>query len=120
LKATLALIIWCLFIAVASLMPLGSDSIDLIPYQDKWIHWFCYTVLAYLGGKSLGSGRFQNNKWLLLTVLIGASAYGFVIECLQGLFNTGRHFDYFDIIANIIGSMMGSLIYYLKRQKGFL
>ena len=43
--------------------------------------------------------------------------YGIVIENAQAFLNTGRYFEYFDIIANIIGSLLGSLVYHFIRQK---
>ena len=114
MKAILALIIWSLLIAVFSLIPLESSGPELMPHQDKLIHMICYAVLAYLSllafGKNEGFEKYL--KGLIFCII-----YGIVIENAQAFLNTGRYFDYFDIIANIIGSLLGSLIYHFIRQK---
>lgn len=117
MKANLALAIWTILVAVASLVPLGNSVGMSIPHQDKLVHIFMYAIMAYLALKV----HWHNNKSISSVLAIMLSIlYGCLMEYAQLLFSELRHFDYFDIIANIIGSMMGSLIYYLKRQKGFL
>ncbi len=112
MKATLALVVWSLTIAVVCLIPIQSQGLELIPHQDKLIHAFCYAVLAGLISWVLSSKTFiSNSQKRLFWAILSASIYGFFIECLQAVLNTGRHFDYFDIIANIIGSLIGSLLY---------
>jgi VanZ family protein len=117
LKANLALAIWIILVTMASLMPLDNNGRMMIPHQDKLVHIFMYAIMAYLALKV----HWHNNKSISYGLAIILSIlYGCLMEYAQLLFSEFRHFDYFDIIANIIGSMMGSLIYYFKRQKGFL
>jgi len=113
-KALLALIIWSLLIAVFSLIPLQSSGPEIIPHQDKLIHLICYAVLAYLALMAFGQ---KGGQSIYLKLIVGCIIYGIVIEIAQALLNTGRYFDYFDIIANIIGSLTGSLVYNFFRQK---
>lgn len=108
-----ALIFWMMFIAVFSLMPLDSRSPDFLPQQDKLFHILAYAVLSWL----IFAVKSNQAKVSALCWSAGiAIFYGCVIEGLQALVNTGRYFEYFDIIANIIGSFTGSLVYYFTRK----
>jgi len=95
---------------VFSLIPLESNGPELIVHQDKLIHLICYAVLSYLALTAIGkSSIIRLYFWSILFAIL----YGIGIEIAQALLNTGRYFDYFDIIANIIGSLLGSLVFYL-------
>jgi VanZ family protein len=109
LKAILALIIWTVFITVFSLIPVDGVEMEVIPFQDKLIHFVFYTVLAYL---LLYVLKPKSLVLVAIVAFIVSSSYGFLMECLQYLLNTGRYFDNFDIIVNIIGSLTGSLLFY--------
>ena len=47
----------------------------------------------------------------LLAVVALVSAYGFLMEWMQGTFFEGRFFDVFDGIANTIGAILGIVIF---------
>jgi len=109
LKANLALTIWSLVIAVSSLIPIQSTGPEWIPQLDKLIHVISYAILAFLALLALRSKSQKGRFWLVIICVI---LYGILIECAQAMANTGRYFEYFDIIANIIGSLIGSLIFF--------
>ncbi|NNE26711.1 MAG: VanZ family protein [Saprospiraceae bacterium] len=113
LKATTALFTWTLIVTVLSLMPDTGNHKEWIPYQDKWAHVLMYFVLSICICRL--KAKFSL-KWVITAFFI-ACFYGFCLECIQGAFISGRHFDYFDIIANIIGSLTGSCLFYLSRKK---
>lgn len=95
------------------LMPTNNLNLNDYGNTDKLVHVLLFGVLAYLIVNVL------NYKKVIKSIIIAvfaASSYGFLIECLQGELNTGRYFDYFDIIANISGSLIGSIIFYLLRK----
>lgn len=79
--------------------------------MDKMAHAFVYFVLTYLALRALQKTRDLGKKsyW---TMIILCSLYGFVLECVQFGFFPGRYFERLDIIANIIGSLIGALFYY--------
>ena len=108
-----ALFAWTVFVTVLSLKPDTGIHIEWIPYQDKWAHLLMYFVLAIC---ICNLNPKMSSKWAI-SAFFTASFYGFCLECIQGAFITGRHFDYFDIIANIIGSLTGSYLFYLSRKK---
>ena len=113
LKAKLTLLVWLVLILILSLIPVNTEVKELIPYQDKYIHIFMYLVLALFMMNCFVKIGF---KQVFVTIIFGI-IYGSAIEVLQGLLNTGRYFDYFDIIANIIGSLTGSLLFYRFYKK---
>ena len=115
MKAKLALILWSSLIAVFSLVPMESSGPELFPHEDKLVHLLCYAILTLLMCR-VADSIVSGSKYILLALMFSIS-YGIIMECLQASLNTGRHFDYFDIIANIIGSLTGSLMYYLLRKK---
>lgn len=114
IESNFPLIIWMLLIGVLSLIPLGSGGPDLIPNQDKILHFISYALLAWLMYHCFSAGSM---RYPMIVALIMSILYGLLIEVLQGIVNTGRCFDYFDIIANIIGSLAGSFMYYFTRTK---
>ena len=97
-------------------MPLGDQTSEWIPYQDKYMHFLMYFIQAYLIYGVL-SQKYQNTKSVLILSIVLASGFGLMLEFIQEALNTGRHFDYFDIIANIIGSLVGSLLNNFLRTK---
>ena len=53
---------------------------------------------------------YQSNKnYILLSFLIGA-LFGIIIEMLQVTLTSYRSFDFFDIIANILGLCLGLIL----------
>lgn len=107
---------WAIFILILSLLP-GRDLPEISIWQiDKVIHFLFYFILVfllYLAGKDEKiDPRNLFRFWMI------ASLYGFLIECMQGLFMADRFFDPFDEIANSIGSLIAALILfvYLRRK----
>lgn len=99
-----------MIVTLASLMPFESNNAELIPYQDKWVHWIMYATMAFLLNGVLKQFKIKHRKQLIYSVVL-TSVYGIIMELLQAVLNTGRHFEYFDIIANIIGSISGCLLF---------
>lgn len=72
-----------------------------------------YLIMAFLLGLVFQQYfRGKQMKTLGWSILV-ASGYGYLMEILQGALNTGRLFDKFDIIANIIGSFAGTMLFYM-------
>lgn len=98
-------IIWLAAITFASLISARSiSSVGMIniPGFDKFVHFVMYMLLCFLLLKSIKGKNMQ--------VLALCICYGILMEMLQFLISTGRSFDFFDIIANIIGANVGALL----------
>ena len=99
--------------SIALLMPTNEVNLNDYGNLDKLIHAVIFGVSSVLLLRC-----FKDKESIMsyfLTVLF-VSSHGILIEFLQGELNTGRNFDYLDIIANIIGSLIGSTIFYLLRK----
>ncbi|TVR81238.1 MAG: VanZ family protein [Saprospirales bacterium] len=110
---------WTLLIAITSLAPsrsFGEVGVD-IRHLDKVIHFTLYMILAFLASgalrksenNELSTTRSEKLKYLWIVLLIGG--YGFFLEVMQELMDMGRHFDVWDIIANIAGTFTGMIIF---------
>lgn len=55
--------------------------------------------------------------WKYLLSLIMGIGWGFMMELFQRIMNIGRHYSVFDLLANIIGAISGTLLYYYLIQR---
>lgn len=113
-KVTLAL---ALGIAVVSLLP--GESLP----QFSWGQMISLDTLGHFGLYALLSFVFLY-EWLRnqrsvrgqlsdsIRIWASTSVFGILLEVLQATMITGRFFEVSDIIANIIGSMTGILMYF--------
>jgi len=74
---------------------------------DKIAHIIAYAALAFL---------LMRDKLSVLIVLIFCFFYGLGIELLQGRYFESRHFEIFDLFANISGSILGIVFYNLLKR----
>jgi VanZ family protein len=86
------------FITVTCLMP-ARDVPDVGTY-DKVIHAFFYTVLAFWFASIL-----QRRHLLRLLLVLGA--FGGLIELAQEAMHLGRHAEWADLLADVIGAAAG-------------
>ncbi|WP_222707032.1 VanZ family protein [Neolewinella aurantiaca] len=77
---------------------------------DKVAHFGAYGVFALLLSVTFSEGRI---KWVILRSVFIAAGFGVLMEILQGISGTGRHFDPVDMVANLLGAVLGGLVYYL-------
>ena len=79
-----------------------------IPNFDQVIHivfHFVFTILWFLYlKKKLNS---LNNFKTLSMALVLSFIFGIIIEVLQEFFTTTRSADIFDILSNVLGSLLG-------------
>ncbi|MCB0689394.1 MAG: VanZ family protein, partial [Saprospiraceae bacterium] len=111
-KYNFAAALWSLLILALSMMP--GTSIPKVGWQifiqwDKLAHFLLYAVLAIFLS-NLIAGRRGRIIWQDLFMVIAiCSIYGATMEAMQYYFLSDRFFEIPDIIANIIGSIAGSV-----------
>ncbi len=84
-------------VASLSLMPVPGDGPQV---NDKLAHFVTYALLSGWFGLLVSSRR-----WLL-SVWLGLTAFGIVIEGLQGL-TAHRSAEWADVVANGLGAAVG-------------
>lgn len=98
-------------LAILSTLPKSqADSLRWlnIEHGDKLSHLAAYAILSFLLMHALNNDL-ENLQWKKSLMI--AAFYGLCMEFIQYLFYTDRHFDILDIIANIIGAILGIIIY---------
>jgi len=105
--------IWTVILVWLSLMPasqIPSHRWIEIPHLDKIVHFFLYLITAYIWTNYL-IHKIEKNKAIILGIGFG-SLLGLITEYAQPIFFEGRHFEILDIVANIVGSLSGAILFY--------
>ncbi|CCF41884.1 VanZ like family protein [Colletotrichum higginsianum] len=94
----------------------GLTSLQLGQYvNDKVLHFGTFFVLTTVFYWILDTNR---RRTLNLTLTVCTFVLGLGSEFLQGFLPNGREFDFYDIVANIVGSLagLGLCSWYHKRM----
>ena len=106
---------WTLLILLVCLIPgdnLPNSSFLSFKGADKLIHFTLYLVLLIVVGKGLVNyfnPSYSSNRIIVIAFLY-CLFLGIGIEFIQSVFVAGRLGDFFDVLANAIGSSIGILI----------
>lgn len=113
MKAYIPAIAWALTILVLSLVSgLHLPKIaEKIISTDKLAHAAAYLVFCTLMMYGLRRNKVAFSNAALVSVAMG-STYGVLMEVLQYSFFPYRYFEVWDIVANIIGSLISVLVSY--------
>jgi VanZ family protein len=104
-------ILYVLIITYLSLTPIEHKIPENIWDWDKASHFTAYLLLAIFVKK-------VHIRFGYLTCVITCFSYSFVIECIQ-YFIPNRQFDVLDMLANLLGAVLGVILYYLIIEKCF-
>jgi VanZ family protein len=109
-------------IVFLSLLP-GTDiptpSFLRIPYFDKIVHFFMYFIFALLiiyGYLKYTKGNLRKKHIIISFIIV--VFWGGLMELLQGIFqfSLGRSMDLIDFIANLTGSLVAILTFYITSK----
>ena len=114
LRITLSLIYLTIVAFLSLLPPNDLPDIPLFPGADKIVHTCMYLGLAWLACWSMHAE--VKRKWYYIIILFSIS-WGVMMEIFQFLMHLGRSFEFYDIISNSIGTLIGVLIYILMAQQ---
>ncbi len=83
-----------------------------LPHEDKLVHFVFYFFAVVLGVLCLTerSRERRNSKGLIVPVIVFSIIYGIVVEGLQWIMPFGREADFWDILANSLGAILGGLL----------
>ena len=110
----LALIIF--YGCAASGSNLNKVNIFQINNIDKFIHFSFYFLLSVSFQSSLLRSTLINRKEQIIITLVIVISYGLIMEVYQFYFTSDRSAELFDAIANIIGCILGVLIFPFLRK----
>ncbi len=102
-------VIYVLIITYLSLTPIEHKISESI--WDKASHFTAYLLLVIFIKR-------VHTRFNYLTCVITCFSYSFAIECIQ-YFIPNRQFDVLDMLANLLGMVLGVILYYLIREKCF-
>ncbi|OJW02973.1 MAG: hypothetical protein BGO52_01300 [Sphingobacteriales bacterium 44-61] len=78
---------------------------------DKWIHVFLFGVMAFLACWAIFKINKKNTRQRSYFIIAGllCIAYGVIMEYVQKYYVPNRSFDAGDIIADAVGSVLGTV-----------
>jgi len=99
-------VLWSVLLFTLCLLPVkGIPHWNPVPYMDKWVHLFLFLVFFLVW--SLSSTK---SYLYILYIFIISILTGIGIEILQEYLHMGRHFDWYDIVFDGMGSSLGYFI----------
>ncbi len=100
-------ILYVFIITYFSLTPIEHKVSENV--WDKAAHFVAYLLLFMFVKK-------VHVKFNYLTCVIICCSYSFIIECIQ-YFIPNRMFDLLDMLANVLGTVLGVILYHLIIDK---
>lgn len=104
-------VIWGLMVFVVvlfSLLPQEQNFVQM-PFSDKLVHFSTYFILTFV---ALLSSTKKHSLFMILAIQI---LIGICVEGAQS-FVPGRTPEFLDILANSLGVLLGTLLYFLFRK----
>jgi VanZ family protein len=96
----------------------GAPKIE-IPFADKMVHLIINAGLFVVWASYVFSGKTKTTKTYTLPLLFLCTLlYGILIEVIQGSFIPTRGADFFDVVANVCGLILG--FFAVKLTKKFI
>ena len=112
------ILIYCLLIFIQSSYP-SIKSVPELPYIDKVLHFFAYALLGALFLRAFKTTRIKNKlKLVLILSVLFSSLYG-VSDEIHQYFIPYRNADLMDVLADLLGSIMGVYIYQAIVRKDY-
>lgn len=107
-KFSILTVLWALTIIVLSFLPNEElPEITFLWSPDKLAHFGVYAILAILLALSI-SKRWGNSTRKYVLIIIICGVFGSMIEIFQPIL-TNRYFEIYDIVANLLGAIVGGL-----------
>ena len=110
-------IAWTIFIIVASLVSFNSVPKVKVVGSDKVVHFLFYLVFVIFWSLAKKQSYFKINYSLLIVII--AIVFGIIIEILQGVLTKTRQADFYDVVANSLGAIVGCVVLFCVKNKFF-
>jgi VanZ family protein len=107
----LPIILYCLLIFIQSSYP-SIERTPELPHLDKMLHFVAYALLGALFLRAFKTSRIKNNaRFILILSVLLSFLYGISDEIHQH-FVPYRSADLMDVLADMLGGLMGVYIYH--------
>jgi VanZ family protein len=92
-------------------------NLDRVPFQDKGVHFVEYGTLAVLLAHAIrGTWRSWRPLSVFAMSVLGTTLWGLIDEIHQA-FVPGRVADARDLMADLLGALLGACVYALVKQQ---
>lgn len=109
LKTFIPFLIWALIILYLSAFPGPQIEIDFMP-PDKLGHFLAYAGLSGWAMFGIGLSYRQFSQRAMILIFLLTASYGVAMEVMQYLFFPNRYFEYGDMLANVLGCILGIFV----------
>jgi len=103
----LAAIVYTIILTALSLINLSGIPSLGSSFDDKIYHFLAYALLA---GLWVTYYKDSTKKYTIATVFAFLILFGVILELIQHQLNPNRTYDTYDLIANCLGVIVGTLI----------
>lgn len=111
-------LLYSIVISVLFFLPTTELPKVAISSADKIVHGLVYFLLVNLWMVYFYVKNGFRILWKWVAILFfSILLYGIIVEIFQGLFTVSRRADIFDLIANVIGTLLG--IFFFKKMKHY-
>jgi VanZ family protein len=107
-------LIYCLLIFTQS-SRLSLESLPDLPHMDKLLHFAGYGLLSILFLRAYRTLPMKNYPGLMVTLSILSSFLYGISDEIHQYYVPGRNSDLMDVLADLLGSVFGVLLYQLIR-----
>jgi VanZ family protein len=83
-----------------------------IPYFDKFVHFFMYFFLTSASLIDIKNNIKKPRRVLILSVIFLIIAISGIIEIIQANYIFGRSGSWYDLLANISGTIISIILFY--------
>jgi VanZ family protein len=105
----LVAIAYTIFLTIVSLVNLNGVPSIGSSFDDKIYHFIAYSGLAFLW---ISYYKPNQKNGILVIVFFCAIVFGILLESIQHQINSKRTYDIYDMLANCLGVVFGTLIAY--------
>lgn len=99
--------VYTVVLVIASVVNLNNVPSLGSSFDDKIYHFIAYLVLAFLWTTYFKPSHKRHTNTI---VFVSVIAFGVVLELIQHQLNPNRTYDVYDLMANCLGVLFGTLI----------
>jgi VanZ family protein len=111
-------VLYSVCITIALLSPTNNVPRIDIAFLDKAIHIVIHLLLSFIWlWYGFTTDKYHISFKLVFLTLSMCFAYGLAIEAMQHWFTQTRTFDVFDLVANVLGSLLGLFFFWIFKRR---